>query len=155
MQDGHQGASSVFLLIYGLQRYRMLRRAEDAFGLSLDEEAGPRPDAQFANILREGPAVGVHVITWADTLGTLERTLDRQTVREFDHRVLFQMSATDSSNLIDAPTANQLGFHRALLYSEEQGGLEKFRPYATLHDDWLALLGRELARRFGPSDIQA
>jgi hypothetical protein len=155
VQDGHQGAPTVFLLIYGLQRYRMLRRAEDAFGFSLDEEAGPRPDVQFANILREGPAVGVHVITWADTLGTLERTLDRQTVREFDHRVLFQMSATDSSNLIDAPTANQLGFHRALLYSEEQGGLEKFRPYAALHDDWLAGFGRELARRFGPSDKQS
>ena len=38
---------------------------------------------------------------------------------------------------------------------EEQGGLEKFRPYAALRDDWLADLGRELARRFGPSDKQA
>jgi hypothetical protein len=155
METDHHDASTVFLLIYGLQRYRMLRRSEDAFGFSLDEEAGPRPDVQFATLLREGPAVGVHVITWADTLGTLERTLDRQTLREFDHRVLFQMSATDSSNLIDAPTANQLGFHRALLYSEEQGGLEKFRPYAALHDDWLADLGRELTRRFPPSDLSA
>lgn len=152
MEGDRHDAPSVILLIYGLQRYRMLRRSEDAFGFSLDEEAGPRPDVQFATILREGPAVGVHVITWADTLGTLERTLDRQTVREFDHRVLFQMSATDSSNLIDAPTANQLGFHRALLYSEEQGGLEKFRPYAPLSDDWLAELGRELARRAAASD---
>lgn len=152
VEADHHDAPTVFLLIYGLQRYRMLRRSEDAFGFSLDEDAGPRPDVQFATILREGPAVGVHVITWADTLGTLERTLDRQTLREFDHRVLFQMSATDSSNLIDAPTANQLGFHRALLYSEEQGGLEKFRPYAALHNDWLADLGRELARRFPVSD---
>jgi hypothetical protein len=152
VEADHHDAPTIFVLIYGLQRYRVLRRSEDAFGFSLEEEAGPRPDVQFASILREGPAVGVHVITWADTLGTLERTLDRQTLREFDHRVLFQMSATDSSNLIDAPTANQLGFHRALLYSEEQGGLEKFRPYAALHNDWLADLGRALARRYSDTD---
>jgi len=138
MEADQRDAPTLILLVYALQRYRVLRRSEDSFGFSLDEEAGPRPDAQFATILREGPAVGVHVLTWADTLSTLERTLDRQTMREFDHRVLFQMSATDSSNLIDAPTANQLGFHRALLYSEEQGGFEKFRPYAALPSDWLA-----------------
>jgi hypothetical protein len=139
-------------MVYGLQRYRMLRRNEDAFGFSMDEEAKPQPDAQFATILREGPAVGVHVVTWADTLGTLERTLDRQTIREFDYRILFQMSATDSSNLIDNPAANQLGFHRALLYSEEQGGLEKFRPYAPLDDAWLAEAGKALTRRAIASD---
>jgi hypothetical protein len=148
-------APMVILLVYALQRYRVLRRSEDAFGFSLDEDAGPRPDAQFTNLLREGPAVGVHVLTWADTLSTLERTLDRQTLREFDHRVLFQMSATDSSNLIDAPTANQLGFHRALLYSEEQGGVEKFRPYATLQGDWLADVNKALTRGAPAPDIGA
>jgi len=152
MQADQHDAPTVILLVYALQRYRVLRRREDAFGLSLDEEAGPRPDVQFTNLLREGPAVGVHVLTWADTLGTLERTLDRQTMREFDHRVLFQMSATDSSNLIDAPTANQLGFHRALLYSEEQGGLEKFRPYAALQNDWLAEIGKALTRKASASN---
>lgn len=137
---------TVILLIYGLQRYRMLRRSEDAFGFSMSsEEAAPRPDAQFGSLLREGPGVGIHVVTWADTLGTLERTFDRQTIREFDHRILFQMSASDSSTLIDSPIANQLGFHRALLYSEEQGGLEKFRPYAALTDDWLADVARRLS----------
>lgn len=139
-------APTRILLVYGLQRYRMLRRNEDAFGFSMGtEEAAPRPEVQFASLLREGAAVGIHVVTWADTLGTLERTFDRQTLREFDHRILFQMSATDSSTLIDSPIANQLGFHRALLYSEEQGGLEKFRPYAAPSDDWLADVARRLA----------
>jgi S-DNA-T family DNA segregation ATPase FtsK/SpoIIIE len=144
-QTGEHDAPTIILAIYGLQRYRMLRRSEDAFGLSLDEAAGPRPEVQFAQLLREGPGVGIHVLTWADTLATLERTLDRQTLREFDHRVLFQMSATDSSNLIDSPVANQLGLYRALLYSEEQGGIEKFRPYDTLRDDWLAAVRSKLA----------
>jgi hypothetical protein len=144
--DQHN-AQTVILLIYGLQRYRMLRRSEDAFGFSLDEEAKERPDAQFASLLREGPGVGIHVVAWADTLSTVERTLDRQTIREFDHRILFQMSSADSSNLIDSPIANQLGLHRALLYSEEQGGLEKFRPYAALQKDWLAEVARKLSQR--------
>ncbi len=147
VEAGDANAQTVILLIYALQRYRVLRRSEDAFGFSMDQEAAPRPDVQFATILREGPGVGIHVLAWADTLGTLERTLDRQTTREFDHRVLFQMSAGDSSNLIDSPIANQLGFHRALLYSEEQGGLEKFRPYAPLSPAWLADLGKALAER--------
>jgi len=142
--DQHNEPAAI-LVIYGLQRFRSLRKNEEAFGLSLDATAQARPDVQFADLLREGPGVGIHVLAWADTLSTLERTLDRQSVREFDHRVLFQMSAADSSNLIDSPIANQLGLHRALLYSEQQGGLEKFRPYAAPADDWLAQVRRKLA----------
>jgi S-DNA-T family DNA segregation ATPase FtsK/SpoIIIE len=59
------------------------------------------------------------------------------------------MSTADSSTLIDSPIANQLGLHRALLYSEEQGGVEKFRPYAVMRADWLAQVGRTLSARPG------
>ena len=137
LNDDSSHQESIFLFIYGLQRYRMLRRSEDGFGFSLDNEGPASADANLSEILREGPAVGVHVLTWADTLATLERTMDRSTLREFDHRILMQMSANDSSNLIDSTAANQLGFHRGLLYSEEQGGVEKFRPYAIIDIDWL------------------
>ena len=137
LQEDHLDAPAVYVLIYGLQRYRMLRREEDDFSFSLDEEAPPKPGKQFAEILRDGPTVGIHVIVWADTLATIERTFDRQSTREFDYRVLFQMSAADSSNLIDSPIANQLGYHRALFHSEEKGILEKFRPYAPVDSDFL------------------
>jgi hypothetical protein len=137
-------APALFMLLYGMQRYTQLRRTEDAFGFSLNEGAKATPNAGFAELLRGGPGVGVHVLVWADTLATLERTLDRQSLREFDYRVLFQMSAADSSNLIDSPVANQLGFHRAILYSQEQGGMEKFRPYAVIREEWLAEVGAHL-----------
>jgi S-DNA-T family DNA segregation ATPase FtsK/SpoIIIE len=149
VQANQHDAPALILIVYGVQRYRVLRRSEDALGLSFDSTAEPRPDARFSELLREGPSVGIHVLAWADTLSTLERTVDRQTLREFDYRVLFQMSAADSSNLIDSPIANQLGLHRALLYSEEQGGLEKFRPYNTLKDDWLADVRRKLMPEAG------
>ena len=152
VQADQHNAPAAILVIYGLQRYRALRRNEEAFGLSLDATAESRPDVQFSELLRDGPGVGIHVLAWADTLSTLERTLDRQSLREFDHRVLFQMSAADSSNLIDSPIANQLGLHRALLYSEEQGGLEKFRPYAAPADDWLAHVRAKLAGKSPDAD---
>src|SRR4029079_3109872 len=131
---------AIFIMSYGLQRYRVLRKSEDSsFSFSMDDDEKKKVpvDKQFADILREGPALGIHVFTWADAPAAVERTLDRTSLREFDHRVLFQMSANDSSNLIDSPAANKLGFHRALAFSEEQGVLEKFRPYALPPKGWL------------------
>ncbi len=139
-QQGEPSASdaSIYLLIYGLQRYRTLRRQEDEFSFSRsDEDKPPDPGQQFGELLREGPPVGIHILVWADTPVTLDRTFSRQVMREFDNRVLFQMSAADSSNLIDSPAANRLGLYRALLHSEEMGLLEQFRPYAMLLGDWL------------------
>lgn len=124
-------AASHYVLIYALQRYRVLRKTEESFSFSMDDEPkAPAPDKQFADLLREGPSLGIHTLTWCDTAAGVDRTLDRASMREFDHRVLFQMSAADSSVLIDSPAANKLGFYRALAYSEEQGVMERFRPYA-------------------------
>jgi hypothetical protein len=141
---------AIFVLIYGLQRYRALRKSEDSFGFSSgssDEEKPPDTGKEFADLLREGPANGIHVIAWIDTATALERTLDRGNMREFDHRVLFQMSATDSSNLVDSPIGNKLGTNRALSYSEEQGSMEKFRPYAAPDAKWLADMKQRLAAK--------
>jgi len=145
VQADDHGAPAIFVIINGLHRYRMLRRSEDQFSFSMEADAAPSPAAQLATLLRDGPGVGVHCIVWSDTLANVERCMDRQTLREFDYRVLFQMSATDSSHLIDSTSANQLGFYRALLYSEEQGGIDKFRPYADITDAWLDKVRRQLA----------
>ncbi len=141
------GQPAVYVLFHGLQRYRMLRKGEEDFSFSMDAEEKPAdPSKQFGDLLREGPALGVHVLCWCDTPAAVERTLERGLLREFDHRVLFQMSANDSSNLIDSPAANKLGFHRALAYSEEQGTLEKFRPYALPEAAWLQRVEAALGR---------
>lgn len=148
IDQGAQNEPGVYLIVDGVHRFRGLRRREDSFSFgSSDADAAPATDRQFADLLREGPPVGMHVIAWADTLATLERTLDRQSLREFDSRVLFQMSAADSSNLIDSPEANRLGLYRALLFSEERGVIEKFRPYGPLDSVWLAGLKSALDRK--------
>src|SRR5262249_49369332 len=135
---------ALYLFIYGLQRFRDLRRPEDDFSFSRRGEEKPNPARQFATILREGPGMGIHTLVWCDNLNNTMRSFDRQGMREFEMRVLFQMSATDSSVLIDTPLAGKLGLHRALYYSEDQGKLEKFRPYGVPPEGWLAEVSRLL-----------
>lgn len=137
-QPGDGQDQPLFLVVSGLQRFRALRKSDGDFGFGGDDD-GPatKPDKQFNALLKDGPPVGIFVIVRVDTSTNLERAMDRRTLKEFDHRVLFQMSANDSSNLIDSTAAGNLGQHRGLLYSEETGQVEKFRPYAVPDDDWL------------------
>jgi DNA segregation ATPase FtsK/SpoIIIE, S-DNA-T family len=128
----------LFLVVWGLQRFRSLRKADSDFGFDASDEPAAKPDKQFAALLKDGPSVGIFTIVRVDTSTNLERAMDRRMLKEFDHRVLFQMSANDSSNLIDSTAAGNLGQHRGLLYSEETGQIEKFRPYAVPERDWLA-----------------
>lgn len=68
--------------------------------------------------------------------------LDRRIQREFETRVALQMSADDSSNLLDTTAAAKLGVYRALLVNDEEGRQEKFRPYNVPQMEWLAPIGR-------------
>jgi hypothetical protein len=67
----------------------------------------------------------------------MNRSMSRKALREFEMRVSFQMSANDSASLIDSPKAAPLGLHRALLYHEQEGTPETFRPYAMPDAAWL------------------
>jgi hypothetical protein len=148
-RQADEGANypATYVIVFGLQRYRQLRKSEDSFSFSAgDDDKPPTPDKVFATLLKDGAPVGMHVIAWADTPVSVDRTLDRAMMREFDHRILFQMSAADSSNLIDSPAANKLGFFRALAFSEEQGSMEKFRPYAVPNKQWLQTVKQQLGR---------
>jgi len=61
-------------------------------------------------------------------------------------RVLFRMSAADSSSLIDTPAASLLGVYRAIFDDEGQGLSEKFRPYGLPHQAWLEWVRERLQR---------
>jgi DNA segregation ATPase FtsK/SpoIIIE, S-DNA-T family len=150
-------APSIFVFVFGLQRYRALRKSEESFSFSSssgDEEKPLDPGKEFADIMREGPANGIHLMAWIDTATALDRSVDRGSMRELDNRILFQMSATDSSNLIDSPAGNKLGANRALAYSEEQGSMEKFRPYALPDAKWLAEVKEKLTAKMTGSGVK-
>ena len=131
-------APEVFLIVHDLQRFKALR-PDDEFRFSMDDDAsaGPSPSQAFANLLGEGGPVGMHVLAATDTWNNVSRWIPRKLMAEFEMRVLFQMSANDSSNLIDSPAATSLGLHRALFHNEHQGTLETFRPYAMPDEAWL------------------
>jgi hypothetical protein len=148
MDTDSTAAPPIHLFIYGLHRARDLRQEEEvSFPVAGEEPAPPNPAKQFATILREGPDFGVHTLAWCDTYTNLTRTLDRRSLREFEMRVVFQMGAEDSSNLIDVPAASKLGLHRAFYFSEEEGRLEKFRPYSLPPEAWLTWVGERLREK--------
>jgi hypothetical protein len=134
-----------YLIVHDLQRFRDLRKKEDDFGFSRSEEL--TPSQQLISIMREGPNLGIHLLAWCDGVTNMQRTFDRQALREIELRVLFQMSPNDSSALIDSPIASRLGEQRALFHSEELGKLEKFRPYDLPPAEWLDWVGTQFRSR--------
>jgi DNA segregation ATPase FtsK/SpoIIIE, S-DNA-T family len=155
MDRRHRGDSTDraprFLLVFGVHRFRDLRKMEEDFGFGRKGggEREPSPGERFNALLRDGPPVGIHVVVWCDSLTNLNRTFDRPQLREFAQRVLFQMSATDSSTLMDTPAAAKLGRTRALFLTEETERAEKFRPYGLPAADWLDRACEQLRARVG------
>ncbi|BCU77016.1 FtsK/SpoIIIE domain-containing protein [Luteolibacter sp. LG18] len=131
-------APEVFVIVRDLQRFKALR-PEDDFRFSMDDDASSaaNPSQVFSNLLNEGGPAGMHVITSTDTWNNVSRWIPRKLMAEFEMRVLFQMSANDSANLIDGPAASALGLHRALFHNEHLGSDETFRPYALPDEEWL------------------
>ncbi|MGD0094141.1 MAG: hypothetical protein ABSE73_29885, partial [Planctomycetota bacterium] len=151
LQGRHDGTAPLdcqhYLLVLGLERFRMLREADEFAFSSSSTEGGPSPSEGFVHLLTEGPNQDMHSIVWCDKLANLNRTISRKTLREFEMRVLFQMSANDSTELIDSPAANRLGLYNALLFSAQNGSVEKFRPYAPPDTALIEDLGRTLRER--------
>jgi hypothetical protein len=141
-----EDAPPIYLVIFNGGRFRDLRRGEDDFSFSSDRGKPPSPDKQWAEILRNGPAWGVHTLLWCDTFNNVSRMLDRMAMREFEMRIAFQMSAADSASFLDNPAATKLRQHRGLLASEDLGTLEKFRPYGVPTDEWLAEVRKATAK---------
>ncbi len=141
-------APETFLLIHGLQNFKKLRM-EDEFGFSSGGSEAVQPAAVLQNLISEGSASGFHVIATCDTYNNVNRFVGRKQMSGFEMRVLFQMSASDSASLIDAPDASTLGLHRALFYNDREGYLETFRPYALPGNDWIEEAARQLKRLLG------
>jgi hypothetical protein len=146
-ESGKLDQSPKYLVLYNLARFRQLRRDDNDFGLSGfgDDEGPPKSSQLFQRLIAEGPAVNIHVLLWCDSYNNLSRWLERSTLREFAYRVAFQMSPTDSSNLIDSAAATQLGQYRAMFYDDERGEYEKFQPYGPPSTDLFGRLDKIVA----------
>jgi S-DNA-T family DNA segregation ATPase FtsK/SpoIIIE len=142
-EDHGAGAPEAFLLFHGLQKFNKLRH-EDDFSFASDDAASP--GAQLNTVICEGTSLGYHVLATLDTYNNVNRFFNKKAFSEFEMRVMFQMSASDSSNLSDSPKAGNLGLHRALFFNEQEGYLETFRPYALPSEGWLEEVSVKLAK---------
>ncbi len=147
-QSGSRDDTPIFVVIFNLGRFRDLRKSDDDMGFSFGGgEKKVSPSKQFTDLLKNGPSFGIHTLVWSDTYNNVSRWFSSQTLREFEQRIVFQLSASDSSNLIDSPLASKLGPNRAILHSVDQGTNEKFRPYGPPTPEWLA----DVASRLRPT----
>jgi len=141
--DEHAPAPEIFLFLHGMQNLKKLKQDDD-FGFSSDE--GANPATMLQKLINEGPSHGMHIIATLDTYNNVNRFVGRKALSEFEMRVLFQMSTNDSASLCDDPKASNLGLHRALLYNEQEGYLETFRPYALPDGEWIDEAARKLTQ---------
>lgn len=114
----------VLLSILQLGRVRDLKKGDEfSFG-----EAEESADKLLEEILRDGPGVGIHTVCWAESQSTVGRWLSRGSLREMEIRLAMQMSANDSSNLIESVSASKLGNKVMLMYDDATGQEAQFRP---------------------------
>ena len=152
----HANAPETLLVIRDIGQFRELRREDDEFSLgSFGEAKAETPASMFGDLIRRGPLVGIHVVVWADTLNNAMRWLSNSLLREFEDRIALRMNQTDSASLVDSPVAAGLGPGRALLYRDQTGTVEKFRPFAWPSDEWLKQVAAWLSGETGPEpDIE-
>jgi S-DNA-T family DNA segregation ATPase FtsK/SpoIIIE len=139
--DEQTGGPETFVLIHDLQNYKKLRQ-EDEFSFSSTDAASPA--SILLSLISDGPAHGIHILATCDSFNNVNRFLGRKNLSEFEMRVLFQMSASDSASLIDSPDAATLGLHRALYYNDREGYTEMFRPYARPGNEWIEEVAGQL-----------
>lgn len=126
------------LIVRNIGQFRSLRKEEDDFGLGgFGEPKAATPASLFGDLIKRGPVVGIHVIVWSDTFNNAVRWLTSSMLREFENRIAFRMNQTDSASLVDSPVAANMGPGRAILYRDQTGQAEKFRPFSWPDDQWL------------------
>lgn len=134
------GAEHV-LVVRNIGQFRGLRKDEDDFGMGgFGEPKAQTVSSMFSDVLKRGPLVGIHVVVWSDTFSNAIRWLSNSLLREFEVRIAFRMNQTDSASLVDTPVAASLGQGRAIIYRDQTGTTEKFRPFAWPSEQWLKTL---------------
>ncbi len=134
-------APEILLAIRNLGQFRSLRKEEDDYGMgAFGGSKTVTPATMLGDLIRKGPLVGIHLMIWSDTFANAMRWLSNSLLREFDTRIAFRLNQTDSASLIDTPAAASLSQGRAILYRDQTGSADRFRPFSWPGDEWLKTL---------------
>jgi hypothetical protein len=141
-------APEILLAIRNLGQFRSLRREEDDYGMgSFGSSKTVTTASMLGDLIRKGPNVGIHLMIWSDTFANAMRWLSNSLLREFDTRIAFRLNQTDSASLIDTPAAASLSQGRAILYRDQTGAADRFRPFSWPGEEWLRTLDGSNATR--------
>ena len=137
--DTSADSPGVVLVVRELGQFRFLRKDEDDLGFgSYGSPKAVTSASRLADLIRRGPAVGIHVVIFSDSFNNAVRWLSSSLIREFSYRIAFRMNQTDSASLLDSPVASTLDSGRAVLYRDLTGEAEKFRPFSWPTRGWLS-----------------
>jgi S-DNA-T family DNA segregation ATPase FtsK/SpoIIIE len=115
-----------FFLIAGMHRWHELA-AEGDYGRQSETAV------RLARLADKGPDVGIHVVAWADSYSTAERSLRRAGIARFGLRAVLRLfSPAESDALLGVAAAVGLDDNRALFRDTEWpiDQVEKFKPYS-------------------------
>lgn len=101
---------------------------------SFDDDA---PSNQLGRILRDGPEVGIHVVSWFDRPAGIDKRLDRQQLSEFAQRLVGPLSRDDSNTLIDSDNAAGLKPGQGILADLDRITEHKIRKFDVPSTDCL------------------
>ncbi|MCH2209203.1 MAG: DUF87 domain-containing protein [Lentisphaerales bacterium] len=128
IHENKDGASDKTILIFilGLHRFRKLKN-EDNFSWDDNKKSA---GSLLGEILSDGPSQNIHTVCWVDSWNSFNRMAPRKALNDYVHRILFQMSQSDSISLIDNSDASKLGLHTAILFDDQSGEAIKYRPFS-------------------------
>ena len=135
-----------FLFFHGFHKFRKLKQ-DDSF--SWDDDT-PSAGKAISEIFSEGPEKNTFSMIWCDSWNSLSRMAPRKILNDFEYRILFQISQTDSVSLMDSPEATKLGLHTALLFNDQTGEALKFRPFALPGSEWFEKLKASFSQEVTP-----
>jgi hypothetical protein len=100
----------------------------------------------LAQIVHDGPAVGIHTVLWGDG-DDIAEVIGAELWSSFALRVLGPTDPARSRALIDSAAAGDLAPNQAVLYDEPSARMTRFRPFALPRADWVGSLGNGSAAR--------
>jgi len=148
--DPQQALTPLLFMLNDIARLRDLRKSDDDFGFGGFGSSTPAPPSatkMLGEILRDGPAVGIHTILWTDGSVSLQHTTERTALNEFGTLIVFQTTAGESTHFLDNVSASRLDRTQALLVRPAEGESVKIRPYGKVEPELWLEWSAKLAKR--------
>lgn len=129
LADGDYSAPTEMVVLFGLQRALSVK-PPDPYG----DDPEARTASQLADVLRDGPEVGVHVVTVIDSVMSLERRLGHDALAELALRVGGSLASPADLQFVTGTYSSPADVRRnqLVLGDQQRGSVVRMRAYPPL-----------------------